>query len=793
MNKILTFIRIFLRDRVSLMLGIGSLTIGISISLMIGLWYINEVSYDNFHADSDNIYRICRDVFINNENKIIGSEFNPLGKNVKKEFPEVIDAVRMYPLVDTEDRGIMVEYANKKHFVNNVNFVDTTFFNFFNYKLKQGNIQEFINKPNSIILDEQTAKEMFPDENPLGKIISLRGEREVVAVMKNLPTNTHITCHALIPIQSVPRINNKGWGNTDFFITYIKLAKNTDKTELCKKMEEYSKSSFKMYEDFKVKYFLQPIKDIHLAKGFMFDEQFGFRKGNLSLINTFLIVGIVLLMIACVNFINLFISSAFLRAKAIGLKKVNGASRLHIIMEFMSETFLYTFVAGVLAVLFSYYLLPYFSQFIGYELKLDFTSNQFWLMMLSLVLFISIFAGIIPGLYMSGFHVLQILKGRFRAKRIINLQKGLVITQFTASIALLIGVFFINKQISFMNNVDLGFDKEQLVYISIPDSYVKKIKSIQAELEKSPYIKGTCLSRGTSLKWVEGSTINKPESPDEQILVEMMQVQHSYFDVYGMKIISGKNTLQDVLNEGSGQECLINEKAGELLNLEKPYVGKSINLVSRGVKTITGVVKDSYTKSLTQKIDPQVYIRLSQVWAGMTLMVKASGKDMKPVVELLRKQWQANETKYDFEYHFLDKKYESLYKTEEKAGILALWIMGIALFLTIAGLWGMARYSSDRRTKEIGIRKINGATIFEVITMLNKEFLYWVIISFVIAVPLAWYGVRIWLNNFVLRTELSWWIFVLSGLIAILVSLLTVTWQSWKAASGNPVEALRSE
>lgn len=793
MNKIARFIRIFLRDRVSLLLGIGSLTIGISVSLIIGLWYMNEISYDSFHKDADNIYRICRKIFINNENKIVGTEFNPLGKNVVKEFPEVTNAVRMYPLVDNEGRGELIKYRNQNHFIKNINIADSTFFDFFNFEIKQGSAKAFKNKPNSIIIDEQTANQIFKDENPVGKIVTAWGEREVVAVMKNLPNNTHINCHALIPIRSVPEVDNRSWGSNDMYISYVKLAKNTNTEDLCNKMLKYSIAAFEPYRTFDLKYFLQPIQDIHLSSGFMSEELMGIRKANPNLLTTFLIVGIVILLIACVNFINLFISSAFLRAKAIGLKKMNGATRFQIIMEFIIETFLYTSVSTALALGINYYILPYFSQFIGYELVLSLKSIQLWLILSSIVLFISLFAGIIPGLYMSSFKTLETLKGRFRGKRIINLQKGLVITQFAASIALLIGVFFINKQIRFMDKADLGFDKDQIVYINIPKSYTDKIQSIQNELEKSPYVKATCLSKGTSLQWTEGNPINKPETPDNQIVVEIRAIQRNYFDILGLQIIEGENTLHDVIGKGSGTECLVNERAAELLDLEKPYVGKSITVGYRGDMTITGVVKNAYTKSLLKKIDPQVYIRLNGVWATMPLMVKTTGKDMKPVVDLLRKQWEANESVYPFEYHFLNKEYEALYKTEEQAGVLALWAMGIALFLTIAGLWGMARYSSDLRTKEIGIRKVNGATVFEVLRLLNTEFIKWVFISFAIATPLAWYFVNLWLQTFMLQTTVSWWVFALAGLIAVGIAVATVSWQSWRTATRNPVEALRYE
>lgn len=458
----------------------------------------------------------------------------------------------------------------------------------------------------------------------------------------------------------------------------------------------------------------------------------------------------------------------------------------------MGETFLYVILSSVLALLIINSVLPYFSQFIGYDLLLDFSNSKLWIMLLGIGLLISVFSGAIPGLYMSGFKNLESLKGRFKGQRIIALQKSLVIIQFTASIALLTGVFFINKQIQFINKADLGFDKEQLIYVNIPQSFVNKISSIQEELEQSPFVKATCISNGTTLQWWQGNSISKAETPDEQVVAEIKQMQHNYFKVYGLKVIEGENTLQDALGKGFGSECLINEKSGELLNLDKPYVGKSIKVGFRKPMTIVGVVKNAYTKSLNQIIDPQVYVRFCDIWAGMPLMVKTSGRDMKAVVDLLRKQWEANETDYPFEYRFLDKDYEALYKSDEQSGILALWTMGIAL-LTIAGLWGMARYSSHRRIKEIGVRKVNGASIIEILRLLNIEFIKWVAIAFIIACPIAWYAMDKWLANFAYKTELSWWIFALAGLIAMGVALLTVSLQSWRAATRNPVESLRYE
>ncbi|MCZ4693642.1 ABC transporter permease [Ancylomarina euxinus] len=791
MNKIKTYIRVFFRDKVSLLLGVGSLTIGISVSLLIGLWYVNETSYDKFHKDSDNTYRVCRKILLGSESKILGSEFNPLGKNIKRLFPEVIEAVRISPIIS--EKGELVKYGGKKHFLKYINVVDTSFFNFFNYEFKEGSAHAFIQNPNSIIIDETTANQFFPNENPLGRVISYMGEREVVGVLKNLPSNTHLKFHALIPIQSIPEIDNGKWGNRDNYMTYVKLAKDTNQAFLCEKIKQYSVTSCDFYREGDIDYFLQPLQAIHLTSGFMFEAESGVRTTNASMLVTFLIIGIVILLIACVNFINLFISASFLRAKAIGLKKVNGAKRLNIIMDFMGETFLYVFFSSVLALLIIHAVLPYFSQFIGYNLLLDFSDSKLWIMLLGVGLFISIFSGAIPGLYMSGFNSLESLKGRFKGQRIIALQKSLVIIQFTVSMALLTGVFFINKQIQFINNADLGFDKEQLVYINIPESYVNKISSIQEELERSPFVKATCVSNGTTLQWWQGNSISKAETPDEQVVAEIKQMQHNYFKVYGLQVIEGENTLSDALGKGFGSDCLINEKTAELLNLEKPYIGKSIKVGFRKPMTIVGVVKDAYTKSLNQKIDPQVYVRFCDIWAGMPLMVKTTGRDMKVVIDILRKQWEANETDYPFEYRFLDKDYEALYKDEEQSGILALWTMGIALFLTIAGLWGMARYSSHRRIKEIGVRKVNGASTLEILRLLNTDFIKWVVVAFSIACPIAWYVMDKWLQNFAYKTELSWWIFALSGLIGMGIALLTVSIQSWRAATRNPVESLRYE
>lgn len=790
MEKIRKYIRLFLRDRISLLLGIGSLILGINVSLVIDLWYLNEVNYDTFHPDADNTYRVGRQFFLGGESKRIGTDFAPMGKHIASELPEVTDAVRIYH--ETED--MRLHYEGKTFSVSDVCVVDSNFFQFFNYELKQGLKEAFHKHPNGIILDEKTANEVFPNEDPMGKVVQLQGEREVIGILKELPTNTHLKIHALIPMQGVPNLDNAPWGNKDMYLTYVKIPPKTDLKALAKKIEQYAVSSFPQYKRIKIEYFVEPIRDIHLSTQNSFDAEMGIKKANPKMLQTFLLVGFIILLIACINFINLFISGAFLRAKAIGIKKMNGAGRVQIILDFVRETFLYSLFASLISIFLCLtILLPYFSQFVGYKLQLNLLSWQFWSILIACNLFVAACSGLLPGLYMSGFQALETLKGRFRGRRIIALQKSLVIIQFTASIVLLISVFVIHKQVRFMKEVDLGFDKEQLVYIEIPDSYVNKITSLQQELEKSPLIKETCLSKGTTLNWTEGNDIAKAETPDETILSEIRGVQHSYFSVYGLQIIEGSNTILDAMGKGSESECLINEEAGKRLGLQKPYVGKQINVGFRGIMTISGVVKNAYTKALTQEVDPQVYVSLSNIWGGMTLSVKTSSKEMKPVVELLRKQWEENETQYPFEYAFLDKDYEALYRAQEQSGALASWAMGIALFLSVGGLWGMARYSADRRTKEIGVRKVNGATILEVIGLLNAEFLKWVLFAFVLAIPIAFFAMQEWLKDYALRTEISWWIFAIAGLLAILVAALTVTWQSLRAASRNPVDALRYE
>ena len=779
MKQIRIFLRSLKRDKITSSFSVLSLSIGLSLTILIGSWCLNEFSFDKFHKDHENIYRVCRKGFIDNESVKIGSVFRPLGVELSNTLPEVEDMVRIF---DLGESVAIVE--NKTFYQDGVCAVDTNFFNLFNFQLKLGSIESFINKPNSILINEKLAVKYFPKESPIGKSISLNGQREIVGVLYNCPTNTHLDFNALVPMHSVGFISNMNWGNNDGFQTYVKLVANSNVSSLEKTITQIARSKFPPYGQIDIKHFLQPLASIHFSEGFRFD---GVKKSSLRLVLTIALIGIIVMILACVNFINLSISSSYKMAGKIGVKKTFGAKKTQLIREFFLNTFVLIIFSVIIGLIAAQLLLPLFSSFIDYQLSIAFNNPAFYLMLLAIVFFTTILSCTFPSFHIASYNTINTLKGKIKGQNFSSLQKSLVILQFSASIILITTIVIIRQQVNFVNNADLGFNKEGVVYFHLSNSMIGKYKLICQELEKSPYVKKVSVKNGTPFDWSHGNGLVDVEKPDDIYIAELCNVSANYFDMMEMELIEGEAPLTE---SDPDNYCVINEKACQLLGYSNP-IDKQIRTNNR-TYIVKGVVKDSYTKSLHQDIDPQVYLKPTNIHAGYVLMAKATD-DLQPVISLLEQQWNKYNPNLPFVYHFLDKEYEQLYKAEVKTSKTLAWATITAIVLTVIGLWGMALYAISRRVKEIGVRKVNGAKITEILAMLNSQFVKWVLISFIISVPISLFATRSWLQSFVMRTPVHWWIFALAGVLALGIALLTVSWQSWRAATRNPVEALRYE
>lgn len=775
-------IRSFRRNSETGILSILGLTIAITIALLIGFWSLNEFSFDKFHSNYDNKYRLCRKGFLNNESVILGTECAVAGKDIAQNFPEIQSFLRVLP----NGREI-IKVADETFFVDNVVVTDNNFFTFLSFGLETENPEKCLEGSDNVVIDQALAQTLFRDKNPVGQSLEAFGKLwNVTAVSKNAPANSHLEFRMVFPIEGIDWIKNAPWGERDYTLTYFELKPGANLANLAGNINKLAVEKFPMYQQFKIEHFLQRIDDIHFSVGHRF--------GNVKIMDKrilfiFISIATLILLIACFNFINLFISTAFLRSKSIGIRKIVGSSKLQFYIGSFSETTMYIVVSALLAGVLSWLLLPWFNQVTGTQIEFNFTNPGFYLLIGSLLLVTILIAGFVPMMYITARNAGEMIRFRNKAKNITVLQRGLVIAQITASIILISSSLIIKKQIQFIRQKDLGFDKENIVYLNPRGRFATDYAMVRQELLKMPGIKDVTAKSCLPSDWHNGNPVTSANNPDSKWIMEVCDIKENYAGVMGYQLAEGEIPWKETNIES--EDCMINEQAAKALGYDDP-IGKQIGLFTTDKKyTIRGIFKNANTKSLHRVVDPQVFIRLNELRDYHVMFVKVS--DPQTAIRSIQSLWEKENPETPFEYHFLDQVYENLYKIEQTANRVVTIGMYLAIFLAFMGLFAIAHYASLQRVKEVGVRKVNGAKIIEIMTLLNRDFIVWVIVAFAVATPVSWYAMNKWLGNFAFKTSLSWWIFVASGVFALLIAILTVSWQSWKAATRNPVEALRYE
>lgn len=781
MNKLEIFWRNLQKQKAVSILSVGSLSIAIAVATLIGLWARNEFSYDNFHRDGRKIYRMVGQVIMNGNLVKTGSTWKEAGDDAIQTFPEVEEMCRIVSQSGGDIKANETLYPKEQVFI-----ADSSFFTFFSFALKTGNPHTCLSSPDGAVIDEYTANRYFPGENPIGKNIRY-GEYNfnVTGVMENMPSNSHLKAHIIFPFFGY-WAQNQAYGDSDVFMTYLKIADARQVQKIEQGMTGIIQKVHPMFQQLAFEFRLEPLRKIYFNNTYKFDG--GIAHGNKMLAMVFMLTACVILLIACINFINLFISTSFLRAKAIGIKKTYGADKRALVGEFYGETFYYVLLATAIGAILAEWLLPLFNRLADSQLAIDFKNPATYLFLGAVVLAVVLAAGTIPAFYMTKFNTIETVKGQFKGKNLSFLQKGLIITQFTAAITILISVFFIEKQVSHMVHKDLGFDKENIFYVVDGGGFQKNYDAFAQEMLTHPAIAGVTMKDINPLGWCRGSDIQKP-GDEQKHLVEYCAIKPDYFRVMGMEMKAGKEFAEKAGD--SLLHCIINETAARMLGFADP-VGEKVVVNQNQHRTIIGVVKDAHTKSLHQPIDPQVYLPYDQNTYTPTILFRAQGNPQE-AIRLVQAKWNELNPGRSFEYHFLDSKYAQLYHAETNAENILGAALAITFVISVAGLFAMAYYASQRRLKEIGVRKVNGATLRELLLILNRDFFMWVGISYLLACPIAYFFVNNWLQGFVERTPMSWWIFALAGAVAFFVTLLTVSWQTWQAATVNPVKCLKSE
>jgi len=777
------FLRNFQKQRTVGLLNICSLSLGIMVAIVVGLWTIQELSFDKFHKNSNRIHRVVMNATFNGNPVKLSSTWASFGKQAKEDFPEIEAMTRVVMFEKLDIRINEVLQQNVESY-----FADSNFFSFFTFPLVVGDPKNVLSTPNKVVISESAAARYFPEKNPIGQIIkSWEDDYVVSGIMKDIPRNSSLQADFIFSytgrwkkMADVPE-----WGMSNDFMTFFRLQEGANANAM-----QLSDRHLEPLKGFIV-YSLEPLNDMHFSTGFQTDR---IVKGNKSLIMTFVLTALIILIISCINFANLFVSTSFIRAKTIGIKKTLGAKKQQLMREFYMETAYYVLISIGIALVIATLVLSMFNNFTQSNLVLNFALPPIYIFLAILLISVVLLAGSFPALYMTRFNVIETIKGKFKGKKMELFQKSLVITQFTASIALLIMVTFMQKQVNYILSYDLGFDKEQVLYIRFPYLAKDSYKSLEAEFFQEPSIKAVCRREALITEWSSGMVIKRAPAIDEQsFLIEVCPVSPNYFVFFGIEIVNGENPFLIEAEDLQSKNVIINERAAQLLGYENP-VGERVQFEGNDMLfTIKGIVRNAHTKSLHQDIEPRVYFKLNpEHWNRAMTFFKIEGNPQRAIAHI-EKIWTRYETVYPFEYHFLDDTYQKLYTTEMNANKVFAFAMLIAVIITCAGLFAMAYYASQRRMREIAIRKVYGASVKDIFVLLNKSFVLWVAIAFAIAFPVAYLGLQKWLSGFAIKTPLSVWVFLLVGILALVITLLTTGYQTWKAATENPVKSIKTE
>ena len=784
-------LRNLLRHKVFSFINIMGLAVGMAACFLIFLYVSFEQSYDSFHSKAPNIYRLVTDVKTPTETIHAGITAWPFAPNIKADFPEVEAFTRV------QATSMLVTKGNKKFQEERVLWADSTFFQTFDFGLIEGDRETLLKEQLSVVLSQTAAKKYFGDNNPIGQTLSLYDTypATVTGVMNDIPENSHIKADLVVSMSTLTQKLNptqdEQWSNFDA-TTYLLLKPGVDPKLLEKKfprfLEKHNGQEMRANKMFYT-LFLEPLKEVYMNA----DREDPIENGNRNNVYTFSIIAAFILFIACINFINLTTARSAERAKEVGIRKVAGAERPQLMRQFIGESLLLSLAAFIIAIGLSALLLPLFNQLAGKIVRTSVFSNSYdMLLLLAASLVVGLLSGIYPSLVLSSFKPIAVLKGRFATSGKGNLlRKGLVVTQFTISIALIIGTIVVYNQMQYMRQQDLGFSKDQMLIIDTQGDTGKE--ALKNEIKKLPHVKSATLSSS-----VPGGSNSKAYSEVENKQGELQVanldlyfVDFDYIPQYGIKMVAGRPFSRD-FGTDTTQAMVINEAAVKLLGYStaQEAVGRRFRQWGREGKII-GVIKDFHFQSLRETIKP-LSVRIEPERSNL-LSVHVSAAQLPATIAAIESKWKSIQPRRPFSYYFLDEFFDRQYRSDERFGKLFVNFAILAIFISSLGLLGLASYSTLQRTKEIGVRKVMGASISHIVSLLSKEFLGLVVIAFFIAAPLAWYFMHNWLQAFAYRGTISWWIFVIAGMMALTVAIVTIGFQTIKAAIANPVKSLRTE
>ncbi|MEO6288000.1 MAG: ABC transporter permease [Dyadobacter sp.] len=774
--------RNLLRNKGFSIINISGLAVGMASALLILLWIYNEVGYDRFHTNEEYLYHAWNRGTFDGKLQCWDNTPKILGPTLKEEYPEVANVSRQY------SRWFVTKVGEKK-LSNEALITDASFLQMFDFPMLQGDPKTALNSLYSIVVTEKMAKKMFDTENALNKVITIDKDNfTVTGILKDLPTNTVFHFDYILPWQYLKKTgdDDDSWGNNSVK-TFVQLKPNVNPAILAEKIKGITMKHSAGREDHEV--FLHPISKWHLYSNFTNGEISG---GRIAIVRLFGIIAAFILLIACINFMNLSTARSEKRAKEVGIRKTAGANKGLLMGQFIGESILIAMIAGIIALLLVAIALPAFNTLISKELEFPYNSVYFWIATLLFVIFTGIIAGSYPAFFLSSFQPIAILKGTFkRTNAVLSPRKVLVVLQFSFAITLIISTLIVVQQIRYAQNRDAGYDRGQVVYHWLTGDIDKNYRQIRSELISSGIASSVTktaspLSFGNSDTWgVDWQGKNKGEKLDFDRFTE----DEGLVKTAGLQLIAGRDMDLTKYPSDSGA-MILNESAARVMGFKEP-IGQ---IVKDGdvPYQVVGVIKDFLIGSPYDHARPMI-IEGAKSYFNVIHMKFNAAKSTEANLKATESIFRKYNPDYPFEYHFVDADYTLKFEDTQQVATLTGLFAGLTIFISCLGLFGLAAYMAENRIKEIGVRKVLGASVMSITTLLSREFLILVLVAIVIATPIAWLAMDTWLNDFSYRISMQWWVFALAGALAVVVSLLTVSYQAVRAALLDPVKSLRSE
>ncbi|MCP4157862.1 MAG: FtsX-like permease family protein [bacterium] len=788
---LLNYIKIAFRNMIKnkgyTCINIIGLSIGMTCTLLLVMWVNHETGFDSFHKNRKNIYRVLSKNAINGS--VSAATPGKMAAAVKEELPEVIDTVRIL-----ESNRTAVRYKDTTFYEETLFDIDFSLFRIFSFPFTRGNPDK---AHKGIVITETSARKYFGDDDPIGKTLTInnRWESEVTGVIKDMPANSHLQLDFLSSLDSLEKMWKGGFNWKNFIHkTYVRLQDGADPHLTAGKIYNILVSNEPVLSKKVSEIILQPLSDIHLTAGI---------NGEISLIVdkkyviSFSIIAFFILFIACINFMNLSTARSMNRGREVGIRKAIGAGRGRLIRQFLTESILWSLVSMATALVMVEICLPFFNGITGKILSVSYGNWETIAILSAMVMCTGLVAGSYPAFYLSSFKPAVILKNALNSgKKSALFRKTLVVIQFSISIFLLIGAALVSNQLHFLKCKSTGFDKENVIYLPIKDKVAKKYDSFKTRLLQEPGIMNVSAKSSLPLRTVSTFTIDWPERPEGlKPAMEMTTVDYSFLDTMNVKLAAGRNFSRDHASDVE-EAVILNWKAVKMMELTSP-IGKVITVAKEKVRII-GVIEDVHFKSLQYEINP-IILRLSNDWSKTidnlfgVILIKINDKNIPDTIQGIKEIWHNFNPTYPFDIHFLNANYEALYNNESRLSTLLKYFTILAIFVSCLGLFGLAAFMVERRTKEIGIRKVLGASVRELLFLLSKEYAKCVLLANLFAWPAAFLLMRRWLQNYAYRIDIGPRVFIFSAVAALLIALLAVGYQAFRAAIANPAGSLKYE